>query len=91
MPNVAGETISSIAWAIADAVYRAAGIRTRDLLHPRQALYQAEPQPVLTCYAREPAYFAYFGETSKRFAISPSRSMAKFGSSFLSGEHAVEP
>ncbi len=28
--------------------YRAAGIRTRDLLHPRQALYQAEPQPELT-------------------------------------------
>ena len=24
---------------------RAGGIRTRDLLHPRQALYQAEPQP----------------------------------------------
>jgi hypothetical protein len=26
---------------------RAGGIRTRDLLHPRQALYQAEPQPDL--------------------------------------------
>ncbi len=27
--------------------YRAGGIRTRGLLHPRQALYQAEPQPEL--------------------------------------------
>jgi hypothetical protein len=26
---------------------RAGGIRTRGLLHPRQALYQAEPQPEL--------------------------------------------
>lgn len=27
--------------------HRAGGIRTRGLLHPRQALYQAEPQPEL--------------------------------------------
>ena len=26
---------------------RAAGIRTRDLLHPKQARYQAAPQPEL--------------------------------------------
>jgi hypothetical protein len=33
-------------WRVSEC-YRAGGIRTRGLLHPRQALYQAEPQPEL--------------------------------------------
>ena len=49
--------------------YRAGGIRTRDLLHPRQALYQAEPQPELTAALEikrdARIYFAYSGCSSK--------------------------
>jgi hypothetical protein len=49
--------------------YRAGGIRTRGLLHPRQALYQAEPQPELVAASRirrgARLYFAYFGESGK--------------------------
>lgn len=41
--------------------YRAGGIRTRGLLHPRQALYQAEPQPELVAVLDDGSapYFAY--------------------------------
>lgn len=35
---------------------RAGGIRTRDLLHPRQALYQAEPRPDITTVFQLPAF-----------------------------------
>jgi outer membrane protein TolC len=50
--------------------YRAGGIRTRDLLHPRQALYQAEPQPELIAVSSEikrgaRIYFAYSGRGGK--------------------------
>ena len=49
--------------------YRAGGIRTRGLLHPRQALYQAEPQPELFAAPRirrgARFYFAYSGESGK--------------------------
>ena len=49
--------------------YRAGGIRTRDLLHPRQALYQAEPQPELIAALemkhRTRIYFAYSGCSGK--------------------------
>ena len=41
-------------YAFPAAGNRAGGIRTRGLLHPRQALYQAEPQPELIAH-----YFAY--------------------------------
>jgi hypothetical protein len=47
--------------------YRAGGIRTRGLLHPRQALYQAEPQPELIASSEIEAriYFAYSGRSGK--------------------------
>jgi hypothetical protein len=49
--------------------YRAGGIRTRGLLHPRQALYQAEPQPELIAVSEinrsERIYFAYSGRSGK--------------------------
>ena len=49
--------------------YRAGGIRTRGLLHPRQALYQAEPQPELVAAPSIKRgarfYFAYSGESGK--------------------------
>jgi hypothetical protein len=49
--------------------YRAGGIRTRGLLHPRQALYQAEPQPELIAMSkikrRARIYFAYSGRSGK--------------------------
>lgn len=49
--------------------YRAGGIRTRGLLHPRQALYQAEPQPELIAHRRSKRganiYFAYYGRGGK--------------------------
>ena len=49
--------------------YRAGGIRTRDLLHPRQALYQAEPQPELVAVSEikrgARIYFAYSGRSGK--------------------------
>jgi hypothetical protein len=49
--------------------YRAGGIRTRGLLHPRQALYQAEPQPELIAVSEikrsEHIYFAYSGRSGK--------------------------
>ena len=49
--------------------YRAGGIRTRGLLHPRQALYQAEPQPELIALSEikrgARIYFAYSGHSGK--------------------------
>jgi hypothetical protein len=49
--------------------YRAGGIRTRGLLHPRQALYQAEPQPELIDLSEikrgARIYFAYSGRSGK--------------------------
>ena len=49
--------------------YRAGGIRTRGLLHPRQALYQAEPQPELITVSEikrgARIYFAYSGRSGK--------------------------
>ena len=49
--------------------YRAGGIRTRGLLHPRQALYQAEPQPELIAVSEikrgARIYFAYSGRAGK--------------------------
>jgi hypothetical protein len=49
--------------------YRAGGIRTRGLLHPRQALYQAEPQPELITVSEikrgTRIYFAYSGRSGK--------------------------
>lgn len=49
--------------------YRAGGIRTRGLLHPRQALYQAEPQPELIAVSEikhgARIYFAYSGRSGK--------------------------
>jgi hypothetical protein len=49
--------------------YRAGGIRTRGLLHPRQALYQAEPQPELIAVPEikhsTRIYFAYYGRGGK--------------------------
>jgi hypothetical protein len=49
--------------------YRAGGIRTRGLLHPRQALYQAEPQPELIASSEikrgARLYFAYYGRGGK--------------------------
>ena len=49
--------------------YRAGGIRTRGLLHPRQALYQAEPQPELIVVLERKHstrnYFAYSGRSGK--------------------------
>ena len=49
--------------------YRAGGIRTRGLLHPRQALYQAEPQPELIAVSgikrSARIYFAYSGRSGK--------------------------
>jgi hypothetical protein len=38
--------------------YRAGGIRTRGLLHPRQALYQAEPQPELLPRSNQRAHLS---------------------------------
>ena len=49
--------------------YRAGGIRTRGLLHPRQALYQAEPQPeliaVLEIKSGARIYFAHYDRGGK--------------------------
>lgn len=49
--------------------YRAGGIRTRGLLHPRQALYQAEPQPELIAVSEikrgARIYFAYSSRSGK--------------------------
>jgi hypothetical protein len=49
--------------------YRAGGIRTRGLLHPRQALYQAEPQPeliaVLEIKRGARIYFAHYDRGGK--------------------------
>jgi hypothetical protein len=48
--------------------HRAGGIRTRGLLHPRQALYQAEPQPELVAAPNQGGarlYFAYSGDSGK--------------------------
>ena len=49
--------------------HRAGGIRTRGLLHPRQALYQAEPQPELIAVSEikrsARIYFAYSGRSGK--------------------------
>jgi hypothetical protein len=48
--------------------HRAGGIRTRGLLHPRQALYQAEPQPELVATLKSNAaglYFAYSNGSGK--------------------------
>jgi hypothetical protein len=51
------------------ASHRAGGIRTRGLLHPRQALYQAEPQPELIALSEikrsAHIYFAYSGRSGK--------------------------
>src|SRR5437667_10355321 len=50
--------------------YRAGGIRTRGLLHPRQALYQAEPQPELLPRSNQRAHLSRVLRAQRQDRIS---------------------